>query len=143
MTENIELQFLDTNILVYAFDTSTGRKYEIADALVRQLWDNGAGCISLQVLQEFFVTITHKAPQRMSVPEAREAIRNFSTWTVHRPEVDDVLAAIDIQQRFQISFWDALVIRAAQLTGCSILWSEDLANGQDYGGVVVKNPFLA
>jgi len=75
--------------------------------------------------------------------EAREIIENLFARPIHRPFASDILAAIDLGIRFQISFWDALVIRSAQQSGCMILWSEDLAHGQEYDGVVVQNPFVA
>jgi predicted nucleic acid-binding protein len=143
MTENISLQFVDTNILIYSYDTEGGDKFEAANHLLKSLWKQKNGCISMQVLQEFYVNITRKTRKPLSTEAARLAVIDFSQWKVHRPEVDDVLAAIDIEQRFQISFWDALVIRSAQRLGCKTLWSEDLSAGQDYDGVVVKNPLLA
>lgn len=142
MSANDEPQFLDTNILVYAFDTSTGRKHEIAKALYVKLLMEKLGCTSLQILQEFFVSAAYKSPKRLGISEAREIIENLSAWPVHRPFASDILAAIDLGVRYQISFWDALVIRSAGQSGCKILWSEDLGHEQDYDGVLVRNPFV-
>jgi len=136
------LSFVDTNVLIYAFDTSTGKKHQKASELLQDLWRGENGCISIQVLQEFYVNSTRKAPQALDPSQAASIIRDLSNWKVHRPSTEDVLAAISIQQQFQISFWDAMIIRSAQESNCQTLWSEDLSNVQDYGGVTVINPFL-
>ena len=143
MSESNEPQFLDTNILIYAFDASTDRKHEIAKALYEKLLVGNSGCTSLQILQEFFVSVVYKSPKKLQISEAREIIQNLAAWPVHRPFADDILAAIDLSVRYQISFWASMVIRSARQTGCNILWSEDLAHGQDYDGVLVQNPFAA
>lgn len=135
-------QFVDTNILIYAFDDSAGDKHQKASILLEELWVGENGCISIQVLQEFYVNATRKAPYALAPLQAATIIRDLSRWKVHRPETEDVLAAISIQQQYQVSFWDALIIRSAQESNCEILWSEDLSNGQDYGGVKVINPLL-
>lgn len=136
------LHFIDTNILIYAYDTSTGEKHQKASKLLQELWMDENGCISIQVLQEFYVNATRKAPQALEPLQAASIIRDLSNWKVHRPDTEDVLAAISIQQQYQISFWDALIIRSAQESNCKTLWSEDLSNGPDYGGVKVINPLL-
>lgn len=136
------LSFLDTNILIYAFDTSTGEKYQRASKLLEELWVEENGCISIQVLQEFYVNVTRKALQALEPVQAATIIRDLSNWKVHRPVTEDVLAAISIQQKYQISFWDAMIVRSAKESNCKILYSEDLSNRQNYGGVRVSNPFL-
>jgi predicted nucleic acid-binding protein len=141
MTEDIEPQFVDTNVLIYAYDAGAGAKHLVANQLMEQLWKNKNGCISTQILQEFYVNITRKAKQPLPGDQAKRAIRTLSFWRIFSPQVGDILAAIDLHEYYQISFWDALVIRSAKQTGCSVLWSEDLADGQDYDGVKVVNPF--
>lgn len=136
-----EPQFVDTNILIYAFDRSTGAKHEVANKMVRQLWDTGLGHLSMQVLQEFFVNITRKAPLALEPERAVETLRDLMTWHVHVPGPHDILAAIALQDRYRVSFWDAMILRSAHQSGCEIMWSEDLTDGQDYDGVLVKNPF--
>jgi len=136
------LSFLDTNILIYAFDTSTGEKYQKASTLLEELWVEENGCISIQVLQEFYVNVTSKALQALEPVQAATIIRDLSNWKVHRPVTEDVLAAISIQQKYQISFWDAMIVRSAKESNCKILYSEDLSNGQTYDGVKVTNPLL-
>jgi predicted nucleic acid-binding protein len=141
MTAEPELQFVDTNILVYAYDLSQGEKHEQAKALLLSLWDTGLGCLSIQVLQEFFVNVTRKSNFPLSPEHATQVIRDFSDWKVHRPGVMDVVAAVELHQRCQISFWDAMILQSARQSGCSLLWSEDLSEGQDYAWVKVFNPF--
>jgi predicted nucleic acid-binding protein len=134
-------EFVDTNVLVYAFDASAGRKKAVAEELLARLWETGTGCLSVQVLQEFFVTITGKVPQRLPIEEAADRIREFATWRVFAPTADDVLGAIALHQRAQLSFWDASVVRAAAEMGSSVLWTEDLKDGHELQGVRFRNPF--
>lgn len=134
-------EFIDTNILVYAFDSSAGKKQRLANDLLRRLWDEGGGCVSVQVLQEFFVTVTKKVPKPLAVDEATDRIRELCAWRVFAPRSEEVLAAIALMQRAQLSFWDAMIVEAAHQLGCATLWTEDLTNGQLLHGVRVKNPF--
>ena len=134
-------QFVDSNILVYAYDLAQGEKHDQAKALLLSLWESGLGCVSIQVLQEFFVNVTRKSDFPLAPEQAAQVIRDFSDWIVHRPGVKDILSAIELHQRCQISFWDAMILQSAQQSNCSILWSEDLANGQSYGEVKVVSPF--
>jgi predicted nucleic acid-binding protein len=132
-------EFVDTNILIYLFDRSAGAKRESAKALVTRLWQQRTGAVSLQVLQEFYATATRRLT--MSGAEARTHVRNFGYWATHRPSLADLDAAIELSLTCQVSYWDALVIRSAQQMGCTTLWSEDLASGQSWGSVTVRNPF--
>ena len=134
-------QFIDTNILVYAHDASAAEKHDKAKALLKLLWTSRVGCLSIQVLQEFFVTITQKVPKPLPVLGASQIISDLAVWRVHSPTAEDVLQAIELQSRFQLSFWDAMIIQSAHQEGCQILWSEDLNAGQTYYGVQVRNPF--
>lgn len=139
--KNGDQQFVDTNVLVYAHDTSAGGKHARAKALVADLWQSGNGCLSVQVLQEFYVTVTQKVRKLLASDTASRIIEYLSNWRVHTPGADDVLEAIRIHQRYAISFWDAMIIRSAEALGCKVLWSEDLNPGQYYGEVKVVNPF--
>ena len=132
-------EFVDTNILIYAFDRSAGDKHRIAVDLMTRLWTDRRGCISLQVLQEFYVASTRKL--KLPTDEAASQVRRLGLWRVHRPLVNDILAAIELHQRHSVSFWDALILRSAQASQCSVLWSEDLQNGQRWGKLEVRNPF--
>jgi len=135
------LQFVDTNILVYAHDLSAGKKREIAAKPLEDLWYSRKGCLSIQVLQEFFVVVTSKTASPLPRSLAREIVEKYYVWPVHSPRVSDVLRAIDIQERHHISFWDALIVSSACDLGCEVIWSEDLRDGQVYEGVTVRNPF--
>ena len=134
-------EFVDANILVYAFDTSAGDKQVRAKDLLDRLWHAGTGCVSVQVLQEFYVTVTRKVPKPLSIDEAADRIREFSAWPVFSTKAEDVLAAIALQKRARLHFRDALVVEAAHQLGCTALWTEDLADGQVLQGVRIRNPF--
>lgn len=134
-----EKHFVDTNILIYAFDSSAGAKQTAAADLMEELWGSRAGCLSIQILQEFHVTATRKLG--LSVAESLRQLSRFSHWEVHCPGPADVLEAVRLQHLLQVSFWDAMILRSASQAGCHILWSEDLNPGQVYGDVDVRNPF--
>jgi predicted nucleic acid-binding protein len=138
MTDRI---FVDTNILVYAHDVSAGIKNTIAKNLIQELWENKTGCLSIQVMQEFYVNVTQKVPNRLDNVTAIEIVRDLTYWNVHEPKIDDVINAVDIQLRYQISFWDAMILQSALQLECNLLWSEDLNSGQVYESVKLINPF--
>jgi predicted nucleic acid-binding protein len=135
-------QFVDTNVLVYAHDVTAGHKHVRARSLVEELWSTRDGCLSIQVLQEFFVTATRKIPKPLDPPAAAQIVGDLARWHVHAPVADDVLASIGIHQQAGVSFWDAMILRSAKELGCQTVHSEDLDPGQDYAGVRVSNPFL-
>jgi predicted nucleic acid-binding protein len=134
-------QFVDANILIYSFDTTAGAKRLKAIDLLDRLWRGHEGCVSLQVLQEFFVTVTRKLRNPISAADAARKVADLTDWAVHEPSRRDVLAAIDLHQRLQVSFWDAMIVHSAKQMDCSILWTEDLNDGQRYAGVLVRDPF--
>jgi predicted nucleic acid-binding protein len=136
-------EFVDANVLVYVLDSSAGEKHATAGALVERLWDEGVGCVSVQVLQEFFVTVTRKIPKPLSTDDALDRVRDLKAWTVFSPKADDVIAAINLHKRHGINFWDAMIVEAASEMRCDVLWTEDLSNGQVLEGVTVRNPFAA
>ncbi len=138
-----ERYFVDTNLFVYAHDESAGRKREVARDLISELWESRSGCASVQVMQELFVNLTRKVPKPLSAREAAALIEDLSAWTVHSPGVRDVLYAIELHERMDVSFWDAMILTSANSLGCRILYSEDLSAGQNYDGVLVVNPFDA
>jgi predicted nucleic acid-binding protein len=142
MSARVSRQFIDTNILVYAYDRTQEEKWERARGLVDPLWLSSEGTLSIQVLQEFFHTVTRKLPHALTVREARTIVRDLSRWTLHRPDRDDILAAIDLHEDSGISFWDAMIVQSARRMNCGVLWTEDLNDGQTYAGVLVRNPFL-
>ncbi|MFO7538870.1 MAG: PIN domain-containing protein [Chloroflexota bacterium] len=141
MSDKQERQFVDTNVLVYAHDQSAEGKHQQAGELVASLWQSEEGCLSVQVLQEFYVTVTRKLKRPLPPNEAAQLIADLGLWRVHRPTVTDILDAIQLQERYQVSFWDAMILQSAAQLKCSIVWSEDLNDGQIYGQVRVQNPF--
>jgi len=134
-------QFVDTNILVYAHDQSAGSKREQAKALLTSLWRSRQGCLSVQVLQEFYVTVTRKVARPLPLAVASQIIADLGVWRVHRPAVADILDAIQLQTRYQLSFWDAMILQSGIRLECGVVWSEDLNDGQRYDAVQVQNPF--
>ena len=134
-------EFVDTNVLVYAYDASAGAKAELARVLVAGQWRSGQGCISLQVLQELFVTMTRKVPKPMPAARAAALIEDLSQWTLHEPVRADVLAAIELHRLRRVSLWDALILQSARQLRCATIWSEDLNAGQAFGSTRVRNPF--
>ena len=133
--------FFDTNILVYLFDTRDSQKRAVARQLLGRYFSEKRGVLSTQVLQEFFVNVTRKAAQ-LSSNEARAIVANFLQVDVVVVSGSHILNAIDLHQRYQLSFWDGLILAAAKAGGASILFSEDLSHGRVYDGVRVENPFL-
>lgn len=138
---NADRRFVDTNILVYAHDASAGDKHMVARELIANLWDSRTGCLSIQVLQEFFVTVTRKVARPLSAEVATQIITDLSHWSVHVPDTASILQGMEIHQRYNISFWDAMIIQSAAEMGCTVVLSEDLNTGQVYEGVQVVNPF--
>jgi predicted nucleic acid-binding protein len=133
--------FVDTNILMYAHDTSAGAKHERAKAILEELWRDRTGVVSTQVLQELAVNLRRKASRPLDAKATREIIVDYLTWQVVINGGESILEALDLEARYQVSFWDALVLHAAQTSGADVLYSEDLSDGQTYGSVRVTNPF--
>lgn len=138
---NPQSPFFDTNILVYSSDPSSGNKHLLAREIVLQTWADKKAHISIQVLQEFYYTVTRKINMPLQPPEARRVISSFSVWKTHSPKREDVLAAIDLHQAFHISFWDAMILRSAIALGCDTIYSEDFDPKRTYQGIQVINPF--
>ena len=132
--------FFDTNILVYGDDASEPRKQRRVLDLIREHRLHRTGVLSLQVLQEYFVAATKKL--KLDAGFARQRVEAFSRFEVGEPKLEDILAAIDFHRLHQLSFWDALILRMAKQTGCSMLLSEDLQHGEVIDGVRIINPFL-
>jgi predicted nucleic acid-binding protein len=142
MSDANRLQFVDTNVLIYAHDESAGDKHTRAKALLQELWADRTGCVSIQVLQEFYVNVTQKVAIPLTAEAAAQIIADLSVWQVHQPNVDDVLDAIRLQARHRLSFWDAMIVTSAVALECQIVWSEDLNPGQRFATVTVTNPFV-
>ena len=131
--------FFDTNVLVYADDKAAPTKQRRAVDLVIEHRRAGTGVVSLQVLQEYFVTVTRKL--HVDARIARRKVELLAEFDVAAPDVSDILAAIDLHRLHEFSFWDALVVRAAKQSGCSILLSEDFQDTREIDGVRIVNPF--
>jgi len=135
--------FVDTNILMYAHDAAAGAKHERARALVEELWRERSGVISTQVLQELCVNLRRKAGRPADLKTVRAIVADYLAWEVVTNAGGSVLEALDLEDRYQISFWDALIIQAAEASGATVLYSEDLSDGQTYRGVRVVNPLAS
>jgi len=132
--------FVDTNILLYAHDRHAGVKHERARKLIEDLWNSGRGVLSTQVLQELCVNLRHKIARPLPVEEVRRLVQDYLSWEVVVNTPDAVLHALEIEVRYKTSFRDALVLQAAESSGASVLYSEDLAVGQKYGSIQVIDP---
>lgn len=133
--------FVDTNVIVYAYDKDAGDKHRVAVNIMTDLWQSGLGTISTQILQEFFVTLTKKIPAPLDISVVRETIRRLSRWDVVLIDVDTIISATELQERYKFSFWDSLIIASAIAGGARTILSEDLADGQIIQSVTIKNPF--
>lgn len=131
--------FFDSNILVYTDDTGAPEKQAQALDLLERCRIEQSGVISTQVLQEYFVTSTKKL--KVAVEVARRKAELFGHFNLVRIGLEDILAATDLHRIHQISFWDALIVRAALRSGCSVLLSEDLQTGRRINGLEIVNPF--
>ncbi len=133
--------FVDTNILVYAYDRGAGDKHVEARRAIGRLWEEGTGVLSTQVLQEFYVNVRRKSQRPISITSARSLVADYMAWD---PVVNDgtsILEAMDAERRHKISFWDALIVVAAQKCEADVILSEGFSHGQKYGSVRVVNPF--
>jgi predicted nucleic acid-binding protein len=135
-------EFVDTNIIVYAHDPTAGQKHAAALTLLQNLWESGAGRISIQVLQECYAALTRKAPKLLKPDAVIALIEDFATWEVYAPTATDVVAATRLATKHVVSIWDAMIVQAALASRCSILWSEDWQHGRRFGTLTVRNPFL-
>lgn len=135
--------FFDTNILVYLFDASNNRKRMRARDLLNDSVSDGSALLSTQVLQEFFVAVTRKLSVPLRHDDAERAVRDLSKMPTVDVDVVMVLEAIASMRRFNISFWDSLIVQAALRGGATVLYSEDFQHGQNIETITVENPFLA
>jgi predicted nucleic acid-binding protein len=134
--------FVDTNVLVYTRDASEPEKQQQAMAWMRYLWALQTGRLSFQVLQEFYVTVTQKLQPGMDFQSARNDVQSLFAWRPIYIGTDAIQGAWLIQDRFKLSWWDSLVVSAAQIGDCRYLLTEDLQENQVFENVRVINPFL-
>jgi len=133
--------FVDTNIIVYAHDRSSEEKHEISKAILERLWKERNGVLSTQVLQEFFYIVTQKITPPLSIPKAKEIIKELLYWQVIVNDGQTILQAIDLHKKYKYSFWDSLIIQSAIWAKAKMLLTEDLQSGQIIEGVKIVNPF--
>lgn len=134
--------FFDSNILVYYADENDARKQKIAVTLIKDAIASGNGMISTQCLQEFYNVITTKL--RCDKDKAKELVKMFAdNLPVATISVPLILSAVDISIKNKFSFWDSLILSAANDTGCATVYSEDLTDRQIVGGAMIQNPFAA
>ena len=137
------LTFVDTNVLVYAHDASELVKQAQARGVLEELWSDGTGVLSTQVLQEFYIVVTGRTRIRMASAQAREILSLYGAWTVAQVDLVTILAATELHEAQAISFWDALIVEAARLAGAGRILTEDLSHGTTVNGIRIENPFLA
>jgi len=133
--------FVDTNVLIYAHDVDATAKHEIAKAVLRELWSERTGVLSMQVLQEFYVNVTKKIASPLSKDLARLVVSSYAIWCMETTPTE-ISAAFRIEDESQIGFWDALIASSAVKSGATRILSEDLNPGQRIAGVIIENPFV-
>ncbi len=132
--------FVDTNVLIYAIDLADPRKQRVARSWLDELWNSKRGRISFQVLQEFYAKVSQKGLS--TIDAARAEVRDLLAWRPVAVDADLLERSWKIQERYQLSFWDALIVAAAKTTTSRYLLTEELQAGQEMDGVMVVNPFL-
>lgn len=138
-----ELVFVDTNVFVYARDTDEGDKQRRALAWLELLWRERTGRTGVQVLSEYYVTVTRKLDPGMPRDAAWDDVRALYSWRPQPVDTSLLERGREVEARYGSSWWDSLIVAAAQLQGCAVLLSEDLQDGMSFEGVRVRNPFRA
>ena len=131
--------FIDTNLFVYTLDKNDVSKRGKARNVIKRIVEDHQPVISTQVIKEFYVVATTKLKADPIV--VKNIIHNFHNMEVIQNDLELIEQAIDISVLSQLSFWDSLIIAAAEKANCEVVFSEDLNSGQTYRGVIVKNPF--
>jgi len=134
--------FVDTNILIYAHDVDAKTKHEAAKTVLRELWSERTGVLSMQVLQEFYVNVTRKIATPLPKDVARLVVSSYSIWCIETTP-SEIAAAFRIEDEARIGFWDALIVACAAKSGAERILSEDLNAKQRIAGIRVENPFAA
>ena len=133
--------FVDTNVLIYAHDIDAGAKHQIANTVLRGLWNERTGVLSVQVLQEFYVNVTRKISSPLSKDLARLVVSSYAIWCT-RTTPAEIASAFRIEDESRIGFWDALIVSSASQCGAARILSEDLNAGQRIAGIAIENPFV-
>lgn len=134
--------FVDTNVLIYAHDVDAKVKHESAKRVLRELWSDRTGVLSMQVLQEFYVNVTRKIQHPLPKETARFVVNTYTIWCVETTPAE-ISGAFRIEDESHIGFWDALIVASAVKSGARRLLSEDLNAGQSIAGIKIVNPFVA
>jgi predicted nucleic acid-binding protein len=132
--------FIDTNVLIYAHDKDAGAKHEIAKTVLRDLWSERTGVLSVQVLQEFYVNVTRKISSPLSKDLARLVVSSYAIWCTETTPTE-IISAFRIEDESRIGFWGALIVSCASKDGATRILSEDLNAGQRIAGILIENPF--
>jgi predicted nucleic acid-binding protein len=132
--------FIDTNVLIYAHDVDANAKHEIAKAVLRDLWSERTGVLSMQVLQEFYVNVTQKIASPLSKELARLVVSSYAIWCTETTPTE-ISAAFRIEDESRIGFWDAMIVSSAAKSGATRILAEDLNDGKRIAGILVENPF--
>jgi predicted nucleic acid-binding protein len=132
--------FVDTNVLIYAHDVDAKAKHEVAKSVLRELWSQRSGVLSMQVLQEFYVNVTRKIASPLPKDVARLVVSSYSIWCMETTPAE-IAAAFRIEDESRIGFWDALIVASAAKSGTVRILSEDLNAEQVTAGIRVENPF--
>jgi predicted nucleic acid-binding protein len=132
--------FVDTNVLIYAHDVDAAAKDQVAKAVLRDLWSERMGVLSLQVLQEFYVKVTRKIAAPLSKDSARLVVSTYAMWCIETTPAE-LSSAFRIEDESRIGFWDALIVSSAAQSGATRILSEDLSAGQRIDGMLIENPF--
>lgn len=135
--------FVDTNILLYARDASEPEKQKIAARQLDELWEARSGRLSVQVLNEYFVNVTGKLNPGLSREEAWDDVEALSVWEPLSMDMPLLQRGYLVQSRYGLSWWDSLIVAAAEAASCTTILSEDLAHGAHYFGIMVENPFCS
>ncbi|HVZ16262.1 MAG TPA: PIN domain-containing protein [Terriglobales bacterium] len=133
--------FVDSNVLIYAYDSEAGTKHRIANNILRELWEQQMGVLSVQVLQEFYVNVTRKIAKPIPKDKARLFVESYMTWCSDTTNAE-VSTAFRIEDEARIGFWNALIVASAIKRGASRILSEDLNAGQRIAGIMIENPFV-
>jgi len=134
--------FVDTNLLVYAYDSSAGKKWRTSLEVLSLLWSHRTGVLSTQVIQELFVSLTQKVKNPILPETAKEIISDLLRWPLVVNDGGNILRAVDLQIKYHFSFWDSLILQAAITSKSEFLLSEDFQDGQVVESVTILNPFL-
>jgi predicted nucleic acid-binding protein len=140
MNSTSDKTFIDTNVLIYAHDVDAKAKHQIAKEVLRELWSERTGFLSVQVLQEFYVNVTRKIPSPLSKDLARVVVNSYAIWCTETAHAE-ISTAFRIEDESRIGFWDALIVSSAVKSGATRILSEDLGAGQRIGGILIVNPF--